>query len=86
MSENTQTAPATTGGFAGDPAAALAVTGSGSCCGSPAQAVGSILPPAGEALTAGPCCGTAQAAEAAGSCCGTEPKTEAVNAGQGCCG
>ena len=43
MSENTQTNPATTGGFAGDPAAALAVTGSGSCCGSRAQAVGSIL-------------------------------------------
>lgn len=34
MSENTRT----TGGVPGDPAAARAVTGSGSCCGSPAQA------------------------------------------------
>ncbi|MFI2649156.1 hypothetical protein [Micromonospora fulviviridis] len=86
MSENTRTTPATTGGFAGDPAAALAVTGSGSCCGSPAQAVGSILPPAGGEPTAGACCGTREAAAAAGSCCGAEAKTEAVNAGQGCCG
>ncbi|MFI7491386.1 hypothetical protein ACIBXA_23665 [Micromonospora echinaurantiaca] len=81
MSENTQTA----GGFAGDPAAALAVTGSGSCCGSPAQAVGSILPPAGTSATAGPCCGTPDAAAAAGSCCGAEAKADAVTAGQGCC-
>ncbi|MCM0674834.1 hypothetical protein NCC78_09040 [Micromonospora phytophila] len=86
MSENTQTTLSTTGGFAGDPAAALAVTDSGSCCGSPAQPVGSILPPAGQAATAGPCCGTRQAAEAVGSCCGAEAKAEAVNAGQGCCG
>ncbi|MEU4527395.1 hypothetical protein OG400_09655 [Micromonospora ureilytica] len=86
MSENTQTSPATAGGFAGDPGAALTVTGSGSCCGSPAQAVGSILPPAGQSPTTGPCCGSQQAAEAAGSCCGTEAKTEAVTTGQGCCG
>ncbi|MGS2618263.1 hypothetical protein ACVCAH_27610 [Micromonospora sp. LZ34] len=82
MSENIQT----TGGFAGDPAAALAVTGSGACCGSPAQAVGSILPPAGASGTAGPCCGTQEAAAAAGGCCGAEAKATAVDAGQGCCG
>jgi len=35
MSENTQT----TGGFVGDPAAALRVTGSGACCGAQAEAV-----------------------------------------------
>lgn len=84
MSENTQRAA---GGFTGDPAAALAVTGSGSCCGSPAQGVGSILPPAGEtAATGGPCCGTQRAAEAADSCCGTTAKADAVRTGQGCCG
>jgi hypothetical protein len=82
MSENTQTA----GGFTGDPAAALAVTGSGACCGSPAQAVGSILPPAGGAATAGPCCGSQQAADVAGSCCDPQAKGDAVSAGQGCCG
>ncbi|PWU46018.1 hypothetical protein DLE60_24575 [Micromonospora globispora] len=82
MSENTRT----TGGFLGDPEAALAVTGSDSCCGSPAQAVGSILPPAAETATAGPCCGTQEAAEAAGSCCGTQARADAVAAGQGCCG
>ncbi|MGW4498247.1 hypothetical protein ACWENR_06465 [Micromonospora sp. NPDC004336] len=80
MSENTQTA----GGFAGDPTAALAVTGSGSCCGSPAQAVGSVLPPAGGTATVGGCCGTAEAAQVVGSCCGTE--TGAPTAAQGCCG
>jgi hypothetical protein len=85
MSENTQTIP-TTGGFAGDGAAALAVTGSCSCCGSPAQRVGSILPPAGEVASTGPCCGTQEAADAAGSCCGSQAKNEAVDAGHGCCG
>ncbi|MFI6263210.1 hypothetical protein [Micromonospora sp. NPDC051006] len=81
MRENTST----TGGFAGDPAAALAVTGSGACCGSTAQAVGSILPPAGGTAASGPCCGTQQAAAAAGSCCGAEAKADAISAGQGCC-
>ncbi|WP_243707446.1 hypothetical protein [Micromonospora sp. KC606] len=81
MSENTQTVD----GFAGDPAA-LAVTGSGSCCASSAQAVGSIPPPAGEAAIARPCCGTAEAAQAAGSCCGADAKADAIYAGQGCCG
>lgn len=75
-----------TGGFAGDPAAALRVTGSGACCGSPAQAVCGILPPVGEADAAGPCCGTRQATQAATSCCGTQTRTDAVATGQGCCG
>ncbi|MGV9764269.1 MULTISPECIES: hypothetical protein [Micromonospora] len=80
MSEN-----ASTGGFTGDPAAALRITGSGACCGSPAQAVGGILPPAGESAGGDPCCGTRQAAQAADSCCGTEVRADAVAAGQGCC-
>ncbi|MFD6607946.1 hypothetical protein ACFWD1_03545 [Micromonospora chalcea] len=81
MSENTLTA----GGFTGDPAAALQVTGAGACCGSPAQAVGGILPPAGETISGDPCCGTRQAAQAADSCCGTEARADAVATGQGCC-
>jgi hypothetical protein len=76
MAENT---PAV-GGFTGNPAAALQVTGSGACCGSPAQAVGAILPPAGD-----PCCGSQQAAAEVDSCCGTQAKAEAVAAGPGCC-
>jgi len=81
MSENTPAA----GGFSGDPAAALQVTGSGACCGSPAQAVGGILPPAGGAAGADPCCGTRRAAPAADSCCGAKAKADAVVTGQGCC-
>ncbi|MFF4894479.1 hypothetical protein [Micromonospora chersina] len=81
MSESTSTA----GGFIGDPAAALQITGSGACCGSPAQAVGGILPPAGETASGDPCCGTRQAAQAAASCCGTEAKADAIATGQGCC-
>lgn len=81
MSENTTVA----GGFAGDPTAALQVTGSGACCGSPAQAVGGILPPAGASVSADPCCGTRQAAQVADSCCGTEARADAVATGQGCC-
>ncbi|WP_435124024.1 hypothetical protein [Micromonospora tulbaghiae] len=81
MSQNTPTA----GGFSGDPAAALQVTGSGACCGSPAQAVGEILPPAGETTNGDPCCGTRQAAQVADSCCGTQAKADAVTSGQGCC-
>ncbi|MEH1129368.1 hypothetical protein [Micromonospora sp. CPCC 206061] len=73
----------TQGGFAGDPAAALTVTGSGGCCGNPPSAV--ALPnPADPA--ASPCCGTTADAQAAGSCCGTSAKAEAVAAGTGCCG
>ncbi|MFV2103732.1 hypothetical protein [Micromonospora sp. LOL_024] len=81
MSENAQT----TGGFAGDPAAAPAVTGSGSCCASPAEAADSVRPPAGETTTSSPCCGTAEAAQSAGSCCDAEAKADAIDAGQGCC-
>lgn len=81
MSENTTVA----GGFAGDPTAALQVTGSGACCGSPAQAVGGILPPAGTSASADPCCGTRQAAQVADSCCGTEARADAVATGRGCC-
>ncbi|MEV4465163.1 hypothetical protein AB0J51_16250 [Micromonospora echinofusca] len=81
MTENT---PAV-GGFTGDPAAALQVTGSGACCGSPAQAVGGILPPAGATADGDPCCGTRHAAQAADSCCGSQAKADAVATGQGCC-
>jgi hypothetical protein len=83
MSENT---PAV-GGFTGNPVAALQVTGSGACCGSPAQAVDGILPPAGESASSGeePCCGTRQAAQVADSCCGTQAKADAIATGQGCC-
>ncbi|SCL35061.1 hypothetical protein GA0070624_5158 [Micromonospora rhizosphaerae] len=83
MSQNTAGA----GGFSGDPVAALQVIGSGACCGSPAQAVGGILPPAGESASSGAdtCCGTRQAAQAADSCCGTQAKADAIATGQGCC-
>jgi hypothetical protein len=81
MSENSPTV----GGFAGDPTAGLQVTGSGACCGSPAQGVGAILPPVGETASSDPCCGTRQAAQQADSCCGTQAKTEAITTGQGCC-
>ncbi|NES16287.1 MULTISPECIES: hypothetical protein [Micromonospora] len=74
-----------TGGFTGDPAAALQITGSGDCCGSPAQAVGDIRPPAGRADGDEPCCGTREAARAADSCCGTRARADAVATGQGCC-
>jgi hypothetical protein len=70
------------GGFAGDPAAALAVTGSGGCCGNPPQTGVALPDPADTA--ASPCCGTQ--AQAAGSCCGSEAKAEAVASGAGCCG
>ncbi|PZG23869.1 hypothetical protein C1I95_02285 [Micromonospora craterilacus] len=81
MSQNTTHV----GGFTGDPAAALRITGSGACCGSPAQDVGGILPPAGEVTSADPCCGTRPAAQAVDSCCGAQARTEAIAAGQGCC-
>lgn len=81
MAESTPTV----GGFTGDPAAALHVTGSGACCGSSAQGVGAILPPDSGTATSDPCCGTRQAAQEADSCCGTQPKTEAIATGQGCC-
>jgi hypothetical protein len=81
MSESTQVV----GGLVDDPAAALAVTGSGGCCGNPAQNTAAALPDAADPV-ASPCCGTAADAQAAGSCCGTTAKAEAVAAGAGCCG
>ena len=84
MSETT-----TRGGFVGDPAAALSVSGTGGCCGNPPQTL--ILPEPSATETAGvaetaPCCGTATEAQASGGCCGTQAKAEAVAVGTGCCG
>jgi hypothetical protein len=76
MAEN---AP-TVGGFTGNPAAALQVTGSGACCGSPGQTAGAMLPPPGD-----PCCGNQQAAAEADSCCGTPVEPDVAAAGAGCC-
>jgi hypothetical protein len=86
----------TQGGFAGDPAAALTVTGTSGCCGNPPRAtlpLPDVAEPAhpAEAATApagaaSPCCGTAAEATQAGACCGTAAKTEAVASGAGCCG
>jgi hypothetical protein len=73
------------GGFAGDPAAALTVTGSGGCCGNPPQTNRVVLPDASD-TTAAPCCGTEAQAQATGGCCGTAAKADAVASGQGCCG
>jgi hypothetical protein len=78
MSETT-----TSGGFSGDPAAALTVTGTSGCCGSPAQATLALPEPA---TASSPCCGTPAEATAEGSCCGSTAKADAVAAGQGCCG
>jgi hypothetical protein len=70
------------GGFAGDPADALAVTNTGGCCGNTASTTLTLAEPAsGE-----PCCGTAAEAKAESSCCGSSAKSTAVAAGQGCCG
>jgi hypothetical protein len=69
------------GGFAGDPAAALSVAGTGSCCGNAPQATLVLSD-----TDAGPCCGTAVEAQAANSCCGTSARADAVAAGAGCCG
>jgi len=77
MSESTSQ-----GGFSGDPAAALTVSGTGGCCGNPPQAA--VTRP--EPVAAGPCCGTAQEATAENSCCGSAAKVDAVASGQGCCG
>lgn len=78
---DTRTTP--TGGFAGDPAAALSVAGTSGCCGNPAQATLTLPEPTG---AASPCCGTTAEAQDAGSCCGTTAKAEAVASGAGCCG
>jgi hypothetical protein len=72
------------GGFAGDPADALAVTGTSGCCGTSAQSTLALPDPA----QSGPvtCCGTPAEAAADLSCCGTAAKAEAVATGQECCG
>ena len=74
----------TRGGFTGDPAAALIVTGTSGCCGNPPQATLDLPEPA--TTVGGPCCGTQAEATAEGSCCGSAAKTDAVAASQGCCG
>lgn len=75
----------TSGGFTGDPAAALSVAGTSGCCGNPPRTT--LALPDAEAATAGaPCCGTAAEAQQESSCCGTAAKQEAVATGQGCCG
>ena len=71
------------GGFAGDPAAALSMAGTGGCCGNPPQATLALPDPS---AAAGPCCGTAAEATADGACCGTAARSDAVAAGSGCCG
>ena len=71
------------GGFAGDPATALTVAGTGGCCGSPPRATLDLPEPA---AAGGPCCGTSAEATAEDACCGTAAKTEAVASGAGCCG
>jgi hypothetical protein len=81
---DTRTIP--TGGFAGDPAAALSVGGTSGCCGNPAQATITLPEPADATAAASPCCGTAAEAQDAGSCCGTTAKADAVASGAGCCG
>jgi hypothetical protein len=72
-----------TGGFAGDPAAALSVAGTGGCCGTAPQATLVLPDPDPDA---GPCCGSAVEAQAANSCCGAAARADAVAAGAGCCG
>jgi hypothetical protein len=72
----------TKGGFAGDPAEALTVSGTGGCCGNPAHTTLTLPEPA----SGGTCCGTRAEAAAENSCCGSAAKSTAVAAGQGCCG
>ncbi|MEV4511223.1 hypothetical protein AB0K00_19890 [Dactylosporangium sp. NPDC049525] len=77
----------TQGGFAGDPATALNVSGTSGCCGNPPQATLTLPEPSGAAAAgASPCCGTTAEATEAGACCGTSAKAEAVASGAGCCG
>src|SRR5689334_17077471 len=72
-----------TGGFTGDPAEALSVTGTSGCCGNQQRTTPA---PAEPTATGAPCCGTQHEATAEGSCCGSAAKAGAVAAGQGCCG
>jgi hypothetical protein len=81
MSEQTR------GGFEGDPATALAVGGTGGCCGNAPQATMTLPDPEASTGAGGsPCCGTSADAQASGSCCGAQAKAEAVTSGAGCCG
>ena len=73
--------PQTKGGFTGDPAAALTVTGSSGCCGNGPQTTDFLATPA-SADRSSPCCGTNADAQASGSCCGSAAKAEAVAAGK----
>jgi hypothetical protein len=77
-----ETVNETGGGFAGDPAAALNMAGTGGCCGNPPSATLGLP----EVATEGICCGTAAEASASGSCCGIAAKADAVASGAGCCG
>lgn len=79
---DTHTDIAGRGGFPGDPADALTVTGTGGCCGSTASTTLTLQEPA----TDDPCCGTRAEAQAESSRCGGAAKSTAVAAGQGCCG
>lgn len=83
MNEATTTTAPATGGFAGDPAAALSVAGTSGCCGIPPTATLNLPEPA---TAAAPCCGTTAEATASGACCGSTAKAEAVASGAGCCG
>lgn len=72
---------------AGEPAAALAVAGTGGCCGNPPQATRDLPASAAAATETGaPCCCSTAEAQAAGACCGTAAKADAVASGTGCCG
>ena len=71
------------GGFAGDPTAALTVSGSTGCCGNPPQSTNIALPDPAEAAAS--CCGTPAVAETTGTCCAPAAKSESVASGTGCC-
>jgi hypothetical protein len=71
------------GVFAGDPAAAPTVPGTGGCCANPSRATLDLPDPA---AAAGPCCGTTVEAQADDACCGTDARSDAVAAGASCCG
>jgi hypothetical protein len=70
------------GGFAGDPAEAPTVAGTGGCCGNPPPTTLTLAEPA----AGGPCCGSQADATAENTCCGSAAKAGAVAAGRGCCG
>jgi glycine/D-amino acid oxidase-like deaminating enzyme len=71
-------------------AAGTAVGAVSGCCGSAtdptATTTTTTTTVARPADTAGPCCGTAEAAAEAGACCDPTAKAEAIDAGTSCCG